>query len=259
MAETLIPDNGDEPQSPLSPSLLDTTAAGLEDPSVQEKLGAESIALLKRVIAEMRGRQAVANIIDADSAELSPERERALGLLLARYDENLDKGLYTAESAPKAEVEKWLRQDLTRLDTAARWEARGGKPMFTGEEDGEFCMDECSAEVPNGIRNICYGPNAAKQEGLSEDRNALTQAEKLGGTLLTKTRRAKLFAAGLIKDSGSSEWLLDPENRDLVMQGDKVKDYGLAWRAGCGVVAQSDAFNHVDRGGLRCSLRGPKL
>lgn len=195
---------------------------------------------------------------EPDQAELSLERERTLGLLLARYDENLGKGLYTAESAPKAEVEKWLRQDPTRLDKAARWEARGGKPMFTGEESGEFCIDECSAEVPKDIRNICYGPKAAEQQGLGRDRNVLTQVEGLGGTLMTRTRREKLFAAGLIQDSDSWEWLLDPENRDLVMEGDKVKDYGLAWGAGDGGVGPYAAGRHAGSGGQRCSLRGQR-
>ncbi|MFA4815033.1 MAG: DUF4256 domain-containing protein [Candidatus Gracilibacteria bacterium] len=203
--------------------------------------------------------KAAADVVgNSEPAELSPEHQATLTLLMTRYDENLGKNLYTAESAPKAEVEKWLKADPTRLDKAARWEARGGKPSFTGEENGEFCIDECSAEVPGDVRNICYGPNAAKQQGLGEDRNALTQAERLGGTLMTKTRRAKLFVAGLIKDVDTWEWLFDPKNRDLVMKGDKIEDPGLVWNGGCGGVRLYDAAGHGANGGLRCSLRGKR-
>lgn len=195
---------------------------------------------------------------EPDQTELSPERERTLGVLLARYDENLGKGLYTEESAPKAELERWLRQDPTRLDKAARWEARGGNPIFAVEENGDFCITEASKEVPKGVRNICYGPNAAEQQGLGRDRNALAQAEILGGTLTTRWLREKLFEAGLVQDNDSWEWLADPENTDLLMEGVEVKDYGLAWSAGCGSVIQYNAHLHDARGGLRCSLRGQR-
>ena len=76
--------------------------------------------------------------------------------------------------------------------------------------------------------------------------------------MTTKWLRTKLFEAGLIQDSGTWEWPLDPGNRDLVMDGDKVKDYGLAWVAGFGDVRQSDADYHDGNGGLRCSLRGQR-
>mgnify|MGYP001605066074 FL=1 len=76
--------------------------------------------------------------------------------------------------------------------------------------------------------------------------------------MTTKWLRTKLFEAGLIQDSGAWEWLLDPENRDLVMKGDEVQDYGLAWYAGFGGVRQRGEGGHNDDGGLRCSLRGQR-
>jgi hypothetical protein len=190
---------------------------------------------------------------------LSPERQVTLDLLLGdRYTEGLAAGLYTEESAPKFKVEAWLRQDLARLDAAAKWEARGGHPMFVGEFADEWVLAECSKEVPEGIRNICYGPNAAKQQGLSGDRNALTQAVALGGALMPKALGERLEKASLINNARTWEWRAHPDNRDLEMDDDRVKDCGLAWAAGYGHVSRDVAAYLYANGGLRCSLSGPK-
>jgi len=196
-----------------------------------------------------------------DDVELSSEHQATLELLLeGRYQAGLDAGLYTEGSAPKAQVEAWFKADTARLDAAAKWEARGGKPMFVGEFEGEWVLAECSAEVPKEPRNICYGPNAAKLQGLSEDRNALAQAKILGGELMPKALGERLEGANLIKNANTWEWRAHPDNKDLdlaSMQTDQ-KDYGLAWYAGCGCVVQGYARGRIDIGGLRCSLSGPK-
>ena len=237
-----------------SPELIAHVEAGLKTPAVQEMLGAEGTTLVQDLLSQYRAKA----ILTSDSNEFSPERQRMLTLILARYDENLGKGLYSAESTPKSEVEAFLKINLDVLDTLMTWEARGGMPMFTGEENGELCFDECSAEVPQSIRDITYGPNAAKYIFGDESRSALTQAEKLGGNLMSKNRREKLFDAGLIKDKSAWEWLYDESNTDLKMKGDKVENYGIAWYAGYGRVSLRDAYGRYLYGGLRCSLRGKK-
>lgn len=237
-----------------SPELIARVEAGLKTPAVQEMLGEEGATLLQDLLSQYRAKA----LTISDSNELSPERQRILTIILARYDEFLGKNLYSAESTPKSEIEAFLKSNLDVLDTLMTWEARGGLPMFTGEENGELCFDECSPEVPRSIRDIAYGPNAAKYMLGDESRNALSQSTKLGGTLMSKDRRRKLFEAGLIKDLSSWEWLFDESNTDLKIKDDKVESYGLAWLAGYGYVIQCYAYDHDQVGGLRCSLRGKK-
>ena len=83
--------------------------AGIPTPAAKEASGAVRSHTEGVNSAALRAAQ-VGNSKDfqgePDQSELSPERQFTLTLLLERYDENLDKGLYTAANAPKAEVEK---------------------------------------------------------------------------------------------------------------------------------------------------------
>jgi hypothetical protein len=250
-----------------TPDVLAGLDAGLGDPTVSGKLGAEGTAFPKGILAEVRARQtallgAEQNLDGtASETELSPDRAQTLATILKRYDEYLDRNLYTETGTPKSVVEAFLKADPSRLDALKRWEDRGGMPMFTGEKNGLLRFSECSAEVPLDISDICYGPVAAEERfgPKCRSRNALDQAEKLGGELMPKEERKKLLDAGLIGDNSSYEWLAHPDNSDTEMGNDgEVKDYGLAWIAGCGDVFKYDATAHGEIGGFRCSLSGPR-
>lgn len=237
----------DKPQA--NPELIAKVEASLSNPAFTEPLGEEGIAFIRSLLAAYKA-QFLA------TCELSPDREKMLSTLMTRYDQHLGKNLYSVALTPLSGVETFLRANPSILDTLMAWEAREGMPMFTGLEDGNLCFDECSPEVPQGIRDITYSPNAAKFAFGEQDRNSLTQSAKLGGTLMSKNCREKLYKAGLIKDANSWEWLLDASNRDLETEGSALKNYGIAWLAGCGdVPSRTSADFHTKNGGLRCSLR----
>ncbi len=250
-----IPDNDDVTAKPVAPNVLETTDAGLDDPEVQAKLGAEGTALLKRVIAEMRGRQTVADVIDADSdglprqaegseetGELSPERAAFIATLKARYERN-EHRLACHDSVPWGKVEAKLRANPTKLDALKKMDDTGGAPDVTGVEGEEFIFDDVAAKLPDSRRDVTYAQAAARAEAMG------------GGVKLTHPDRYKKLGneMRIVMDTGNDwVWLDTSDRKDVLDAGFALygrQFYGLAR------VNQGDASGRYLFGAFRCSLR----
>lgn len=247
-----IPDNDDVTAKPVASSVLETTDAGLDDPEVQAKLGAEGTALLKRVIAEMRGRQAVADVIEADSdglpreaedsTDLSPEQVAFMGTLKARYERNQHR-LACHDAVAWSKVEAKLSANPAKLDALKKMDDSGGEPDVTGVEGEEFVFDDLSAKLPDSRRDVTYAQAAARAEAMG------------GGVKLTHPDRYKKLGneMKIVMDTGSDWVWLDTSDRQDVLDaggalcGDR--------RGGFAHVLQVDARYRDHGGAFRCSLR----
>ena len=250
-----IPDNDDVTAKPVASSVLETTDAGLDDPEVQAKLGAEGTALLKRVIAEMRGRKTVADVIEADSdglsrqvegsgeaGELSPEQVTFMGTLKARYERNQHR-LACHDSVAWAKVEAKLSANPAKLDALKKMNDSGGEPDVTGVEGEEFVFDDLAAKLPDSRRDVTYAQAAARAEAMG------------GGAKLTHPDRYKKLGneMRIVMDTGNDwVWLDTSDRKDVLDAGDAL--YGLQ-SVGCAGVLERDARYHLHGGAFRCSLR----
>ena len=250
-----IPDNDDVTAKPVASSVLETTDAGLDDPDVQAKLGAEGTALLKRVIAEMRGRKTVADVIEADSdglprqaegsgeaGELSPEQVTFMGTLKARYERNQHR-LACHDSVAWAKVEAKLSANPAKLDALKKMDDSGGEPDVTGVEGEEFVFDDLSAKLPDSRRDVTYAQAAARAEAMG------------GGVKLTHPDRYKKLGneMRIVMDTGNDwVWLDTSDRKDVLDAGDALCGDQYAGAAG---VYQRVADNHPRYGAFRCSLR----
>src|SRR4051812_12185926 len=97
--------------------------------------------------------------------ELSAEqREELLSTLKARFEKNMKRhtGLEWAEVLAK------LQANPEKLWSLNEMERTGGEPDVVGQDQktGEYMFYDCSAETPQGRRNVCY--DRAALEGRKE-------------------------------------------------------------------------------------------
>src|SRR5580692_10492038 len=90
---------------------------------------------------------------------LKPEqREKLLRALKARFEKNLDrhKGLEWAK------VQAKLAAHAEKLWSLNEMERTGGEPDLVAHDKktGEYIFYDCSAESPDGRRNLCYDREA---------------------------------------------------------------------------------------------------
>ncbi len=250
-----IPDNDDVTAKPVTLNVLETTDAGLDDPEVQAKLGAEGTALLKRVIAEMRGRKTVADVIEADSdglprqaegsgeaGELSPEQVTFMGTLKARYERNQHR-LACHDSVAWAKVEAKLSANPAKLDALKKMDDSGGEPDVTGVEGEEFLFDDLAAKLPDSRRDVTYAQAAARAEAMG------------GGVKLTHPDRYKKLGnkMRIVMDTGNDwVWLDTSDRKDVLDAGNAL--YGDRGFGGAGVY-RNGARDRGRNGAFRCSLR----
>jgi hypothetical protein len=91
-------------------------------------------------------------------------------------------------------------------------ERTGGEPDVVAQdkETGEYIFYDCSAESPEGRRNICYDREAleARKKFPPED-SAMNMAEAMGIELLTEEQYRSLQKIGKF-DLKTSSWILTP-------------------------------------------------
>src|SRR5206468_9770513 len=97
------------------------------------------------------------NNINSNKKELAPEqREELLRALKARFEKNMTrhKGLQWAK------VQAKLEANIEKLWSLNEMERTGGEPDIVSHDKktGEYIFFDCSAESPNGRRNVCYEP-----------------------------------------------------------------------------------------------------
>jgi len=141
--------------------------------------------------------------------KLSPEeREELLNTLQDRFEKNMHRhaGLEWAK------VQTRLEADPEKLWSLNEMERTGGEPDIVGQdpETGETIFYDCSAESPQGRRNVCYDREAleARKEHKPKD-SAMNMAAAMGIELLTEEQYQALQKLGKF-DSKTSSWLTTP-------------------------------------------------
>ena len=124
--------------------------------------------------------------INSNKKVLSPEQHKELlGALKARFEKNMNrhKGLEWAQ------VQAKLEANTEKLWSLHEMERTGGEPDVVGHDKktGEYIFYDCSAEIPNGRRSLCYDREAleSRKENKPED-SAMDMAATMGIELLTE-------------------------------------------------------------------------
>jgi hypothetical protein len=151
------------------------------------------------------------NNINRNKKELSPgQREKLLRVLKARFEENMNrhKGLEWAK------VQAKLEADTEKLWSLNEMERTGGEPDVVGHDKktGEYIFYDCSAESPEGRRNVCYDREAleSRKANRPED-NAIDMAAAMGIELLTEEQYRELQKLGNF-DTKTSSWVKTPSD-----------------------------------------------
>ncbi|MFA4814697.1 MAG: hypothetical protein WC924_03480 [Candidatus Gracilibacteria bacterium] len=196
-----IPDNDDVTAQPIEPSLLETTDAGLDDPEVKAKLGEKGVAFLKRVIAEMRGRQAVADVIEADSDGLS------------RSTDELGEAGELKEGSPEALCLAQLKEDFD-----------GGIVVVSEEGDVDAYKAAKEATPTAGqsweaikVRLFAKGGELLKKAAALQGRGRLVGVYS-NGELAIRDRGTEPVIYATPKGGALTAITMDTPNREAVMQ-----------------------------------------
>ncbi len=137
--------------------------------------------------------------LTAFKKELPPEqREELLKALKARFEKNMNrhKGLEWAKVHAKLEAND------EKLWSLIEMERTGGEPDVVGyeKETGKSIFYDCSAESPNGRRNVCYdreGQEEREKRGVHPEGNAIDMAAVMGIELLTEEQYRELQKLGI--------------------------------------------------------------
>jgi len=149
--------------------------------------------------------------LKSNKKELSAEqRKELLGALKGRFEKNMSrhKGLAWAE------VQAKLEANAEKLWSLQEMERTGGEPDVVGhdKETGEYIFYDCSAESPNGRRNVCYDREAleSRKEHKPKD-SAMNMAATTGIELLTEEQYRELQKLGDF-DRKTSSWVKTPSD-----------------------------------------------
>ncbi|MBI4021448.1 MAG: DUF4256 domain-containing protein [Candidatus Aenigmarchaeota archaeon] len=141
---------------------------------------------------------------------LPEQREDLLKTLKARFEKNMNrhKGLDWAKAQAKLEAtpgKLWSLHEMERT---------GGEPdvVIHDKKTGEYIFYDCSAESPEGRRNVCYdreGQEARKKQRVHPEGNAIDMAASMGLELLTEEQYRELQRLGDF-DTKTSSWVKTP-------------------------------------------------
>jgi hypothetical protein len=150
------------------------------------------------------------NNTNSNKKGLAPEqREGLLRALKARFEKTMNrhKGLEWAK------VQAKLEANTGKLWSLNEMERTGGEPDVVGHDKktGEYVFYDCSAESPEGRRNVCYDREAleARKEHKPKD-SAMNMAAAMGIEILTEEEYRELQKLGNFDAKNSSSWLKTP-------------------------------------------------
>ncbi|MBI4311577.1 MAG: DUF4256 domain-containing protein [Chloroflexi bacterium] len=143
--------------------------------------------------------------------ELAPEqREELLTTLKVSFEKNMDRH----NGLEWAKVQAKLEANTEKLWSLNEMERTGGEPDVVGHDKktGEYIFCDCSAESPEGRRNLCYDHEAleARKENKPKD-SAITMAAAMGIELLTEEQYRELQKLEKF-DTKTSSWVKTPSD-----------------------------------------------
>lgn len=144
-------------------------------------------------------------------ATLSKEkRETLLKTLQQRFEKNRQRH----QGIEWADVQTRLERTSAALGSLSEMERTGGEPDVIGRDrqTGEVLFCDCSAESPQGRRNVCYnreGQRKREKDGLPVAGNVLDMAAAMGIEPLTEEQYRELQKLETF-DTKSQSWLKTP-------------------------------------------------
>ena len=121
----------------------------------------------------------------SENRELPPKmRDELLKILKMRFEMNMKRH----EDFAWTIIEKRLLVEPKKLWSLNEMERTGGEPDIIGYDDnsGEYIFYDCSAESPNGRRNLCYDREAQESRKKNKpENNAIDMAAAMGLDILT--------------------------------------------------------------------------
>ncbi len=143
--------------------------------------------------------------------KLSPEEcMNFLKILKDRFDKNMNRH----EGVKWADVQIKLEADVKKFWSVHEMEATGGEPDVFGYDSSknEFVFFDCSAESPEGRRNVCYDPAALEsRKKLKPQNSAVGMAAVMGIEILTEEQYRELQKSGKY-DTKTSSWVKTPDD-----------------------------------------------
>lgn len=143
--------------------------------------------------------------------ELSPEqREKLLGTLKGRFEKNMSRH----RGLEWAKVQARLEASSEKLWSLNEMERTGGEPDVVGHDakTGEYIFYDCSAESPEGRRNVCYDREALEARKANKPADsAVNMAAGMDIELLTEEQYRELQELENF-DTKTSSWVKTPSD-----------------------------------------------
>ena len=136
------------------------------------------------------------------------QREELLTTLKARFEKNIHRH----KNIEWADVQAKLEANAEKLRSLHEMEGTGGEPDVVGHDQktGEYIFYDCSAESPQGRRNLCYDRAALDSRKEHKPKNnAMDLAAAIGIELLTEEQYRELQKLGPV-DTKTSSWIQTP-------------------------------------------------
>ena len=141
--------------------------------------------------------------------ELSPEqRAELLTALKIRFEKNMDRH----QGIEWVPVQARLEAHAEKLWSLHEMERTGGEPDVVGYDSktDEYIIFDCSAESPEGRRNLCYDREALEKRKANKPANSVIDvADAMGIELLTEEQYRELQKLGNF-DMKTSSWVKTP-------------------------------------------------
>lgn len=143
--------------------------------------------------------------------EITPAQgEELFKTMAVRFEDNMERH----EGLEWSKIQVKLEAHPEKLSSLNAMESTGGEPDVVGvdKKTGEYIFYDCSAQSPEGRRNICYD-GAAQQErekkGVHPGGNAVDIAAAMGIELLNEEQYRDLQKLGEF-DTTTSSWIETP-------------------------------------------------
>ena len=140
----------------------------------------------------------------------SEQREELLNALKVRFEENMNRH----KSLEWSKVQARLEANPEKLWSLSEMERTGGEPDVVAydKKASEFIFYDCSAESPEGRRNVCYDREALEERKSHKPENtAIDMATAMGIEILTEKQYRELQKLGNF-DTKTSSWIKTPSD-----------------------------------------------
>jgi hypothetical protein len=143
--------------------------------------------------------------------KLSPEqREKLLGTLKSRFEKNMSRH----QGLEWTKIRARLEASGEKLWSLNEMERTGGEPDVVGHDakTGEYIFYDCSAESPEGRRNVCYDHEALEARKANKPADsAVNMAAGMDIELLTEEQYRELQELENF-DTKTSSWVKTPSD-----------------------------------------------